>query len=258
MTKIVSLFFLLLCNSIAAIAQPDARLVEDLVAANRILANEGILAEGWGHVSVRLSRDRFLISQAVAPEMVRAGDLVEIGLDGKPVDGKERDLYSERFIHAEVYRVRPDVVAVVHTHAPPIVPFANSKVPLRPMYARSAFVGLGVPVFEIRETGGMTDLLIRTPALGAALARSLADKPAVLMRGHGATVVGPSIQRVVSRSIFLALNATLQQNAIALGGPITYLDPEEVRLVEAREGHGLKRAWEAWKRRAMEKHPHHQ
>jgi len=239
--------------STQAWAQPDARLVEDLVAANRILAHEGILAEGWGHVSVRLSGDRFLISTAVAPEMVQSSDLVELGLDGNPLDGKARDLYSERFIHAEVYRVRPDVMSVVHTHAPPLVPFANSKVPLRPMYARSAFIGLGVPVFDIREAAGMTDLLIRTPAIGAALAKVLADKPAVLMRGHGATVVGPSIQRAVSRSIFLAMNASLQQNAIALGGPITYLDPEEVRLVEAREGHGLKRAWEAWKRRAMEK-----
>ena len=245
--------FTLILFSTCALAQPDARLVEELVAANWVLANEGILAEGWGHVSVRLSRERFLISQAVAPEMVVASDLVEIGLDGRPVDGKERDLYSERFIHAEVYRLRPDVMAVVHTHAPPLIPFANSKVPLRPMYARSAFIGLGVPVFDIREAAGKTDLLVRSPEKGAALARSLADKPAVLMRGHGATVVGPSIPRVVSRSIFLALNATLQQNAIALGGPVTYLDPEEVRLVEAREGHGLKRAWEAWKRRAMEK-----
>jgi ribulose-5-phosphate 4-epimerase/fuculose-1-phosphate aldolase len=243
----------LLLFSAQARAQPDARLVEDLVAANRILAHEGILAEGWGHVSVRLSRDRFLISTAVAPEMVQSSDLVELALDGNPLDGKARDLYSERFIHAEVYRVRPDVMSVVHTHAPPLVPFANSKVPLRPMYARSAFIGLGVPVFDIREAAGMTDLLIRTPAIGAALAKALSDKPAVLMRGHGATVVGPSIQRAVSRSIFLAMNASLQQNAIALGGPITYLDPEEVRLVEAREGHGLKRAWEAWKRRAMEK-----
>ena len=237
--------------SAQAWSQPDPRLVQDLVAANRILAHEGILAEGWGHVSVRLSAERFLISTAVAPEMVEASDLVELGLDGNPVDGKARDLYSERFIHAEIYRVRPDVMSVVHTHAPPVVPFADSKVPLRPMYARSAFIGLGVPVFDIREAAGMTDLLIRTPAIGAALARVLGDKPAALMRGHGATVVGPSIQRAVSRSIFLALNATLQQNAIALGGPITYLDPEEVRLVEAREGHGLKRAWEAWKRRAM-------
>jgi len=235
-----------------ALAQPDPRLVEDLVAANRILAHEGILAEGWGHVSVRLGPGRFLISQAVAPELVIASDLVEMDLDARAVDGKARDLYSERFIHAEVYRARPDVVAVVHTHAPPLIPFAASQVPLKPLYHRSAFIALGVPVFEIREAGGMTDMLIRNPKLGAALAKSLGEHPAVLMRGHGATVVGPSLPRVVSRSLFLAMNATLQQQAIAIGGPINYIDPEEARLIEAREGHGLKRAWEAWKRRAME------
>ena len=233
-----------------ALAQPDPRLVEDLVAANRILAREGVL-DGWGHVSVRLSRDRFLLSQAVPPALVKAEDLVEFGLDGKPIDGRARDLYSERFIHAEIYRVRPDVNAVVHNHAPPLIAFGNTKVPMRPMYARSAFIGLGVPVSEIRDAAGMTDMLIRSPALGRALAQTLADKPAVLMRGHGSTVVGPSIPRVVSRSIFLALNATLQQQAMVLGAPVTYLDAEETRLVEEREGHGLKRAWEAWKQNAL-------
>ena len=244
--------YLLVLAISPVLAQPDPRLVEDLVAANRILAREGVL-DGWGHVSVRLSRDRFLLSQAVPPALVKAEDLVEFGLDGKPIDGRARDLYSERFIHAEIYRVRPDVNAVVHNHAPPLIAFGNTKVPLRPMYARSAFIGLGVPVFEIRDAAGMTDMLIRSPALGRALAQTLADKPAVLMRGHGSTVVGPSIPRVVSRSIFLALNATLQQQAMALGGPITYLDAEETRLVEEREGHGLKRAWEAWKQNALGK-----
>ena len=246
-------FSLLLALSLPALAEPDPRLLEDLVAANRILAHEGILAEGWGHVSARTGKTSFLISHAVAPEMVVAADIDELDLDGEPLNGRRRDMYSERFIHAEIYRARPDVVSVVHTHAPPLIPFADTKVPLRPMYARSAFIGLGVPVFDIKEAFGNTDLLIRTPRIGAGLAASLGDKPAVLMRGHGATIVGPSIQRTVSRSIFLAMNASLQQNAIALGGPITFLDPEETRLVEEREGHGLKRAWEAWKRRAMEK-----
>ena len=243
---------LLLAVACPAPAQPDPRLVEDLVAANRILAQEGVL-DGWGHVSVRLGPERFLLSQAIAPALVRAADLVEFGLDGKPIDGKARDLYSERFIHAEIYRARPDVMAVVHNHAPPLIPFGVTKVPLRPMYARSAFIGLGVPVFEIRDAGGMTDMLVRSAALGRALAQTLGDKPAVLMRGHGSTVVGPSIPRVVSRSIFLALNATAQQQAMALGGPITYLDAEEVRRVEEREGHGLKRAWEAWKQKSLAK-----
>ena len=157
------------------------------------------------------------------------------------------------FIHGEIYKARPDVVAIVHTHAPALIPFGISKVPLKPVYHRSAFIAAGVPVFEIRERAGMTDMLIRDQALGRALADALGNHPAALMRGHGAVVVGPSLQRVVGRSIFLPLNATLQMQAAALGGPVTYLDPEEARKIEEREGYGLARAWEAWKRKAMVK-----
>jgi ribulose-5-phosphate 4-epimerase/fuculose-1-phosphate aldolase len=232
----------------------DPLLIEDLVAANRILALEGVL-DGWGHVSVRHDRDpnRYLLSRSLAPELVGVEDIIEFDLDNSPVEVAERDLYSERFIHGEIYKVRPDVKAIVHTHAPPIIPFGVTSVPLRPLYHRAAFIALGVPVFEIREAAGMTDMLIRDPALGQALATSIADKPAVLMRGHGATVVAPSIPRVVGRSIFLALNARLQAQAMimAQGGPINYLDPEEARLIEAREGYGLGRAWKAWKKRAL-------
>ena len=232
----------------------DPLQIEDLVAANRILAQEGVL-DGWGHVSVRHDRDpsRFLLSRSLAPELVRAEDILEFDLDSVPVEVMERDLYTERFIHGEIYRARPDVKAIVHSHAPPVIPFGVISVPLKPMYHRAAFIAVGIPVFEIRDAGGITDMLIRDPALGRALARSIADKPAVLMRGHGATVVGPSIPRVVARSIFLALNAKLQAQAMimAQGGPINYLHPEEARLIEAREGYGLGRAWKAWKRRAL-------
>jgi HCOMODA/2-hydroxy-3-carboxy-muconic semialdehyde decarboxylase len=232
----------------------DPLLIEDLVAANRILAQEGVL-DGWGHVSVRHDRDpnRFLLSRSLAPELVTAADILEFDLDSVPVEVMERDLYTERFIHGEIYRARPDVKAIVHSHAPPVIPFGVISVPLQPMYHRAAFIALGVPVFEIRDAAGITDMLIRDPALGRALAKSIADRPAVLMRGHGATVVAPSIPRVVGRSIFLALNATLQAQAMimAQGGPIKYLDPGEARLIEAREGYGLGRAWKAWKRRAL-------
>ncbi|HSF22124.1 MAG TPA: class II aldolase/adducin family protein [Burkholderiales bacterium] len=235
----------------------DPLLIEDLVAANRILAQEGVL-DGWGHVSVRHDRDpnRFLLSRSLAPELVTAADILEFDLDSVPVEVMERDLYTERFIHGEIYRARPDVKAIVHSHAPPVIPFGVISVPLQPMYHRAAFIALGVPVFEIRDAAGITDMLIRDPALGRALAKSIADRPAVLMRGHGATVVAPSIPRVVGRSIFLALNATLQAQAMILaqGGPIKYLDPGEARLIEAREGYGLGRAWKAWKRRALKDH----
>ena len=232
----------------------DAQLIDDLVAANRILADQGVL-DGWGHVSVRHPRDptRYLLSRSRAPELVSADDIMEFDLDSNPVEGKGRPLYTERFIHGEIYKARPDVIAIVHTHAPTLIPFGITKVPLKPVYHRSAFVSAGVPVFEIRKSAGMTDMLIRDQALGRALAKALGDHPAALMRGHGAVITGPSIQRVVGRSIFLPLNATLQMQAAALGGPVTYLDPEEARKIEAREGYGLGRAWEAWKRKAMTK-----
>jgi HCOMODA/2-hydroxy-3-carboxy-muconic semialdehyde decarboxylase len=236
--------------------RPDPKLVEDLVAANRILAMQGVL-DGWGHVSVRHDRDpnRYLLSRSRAPELVTAKDILEFDLDNEPVAAAGVNLYSERYIHGEIYKTRPDVVAVAHMHAPPLIPFGVVEQQLKPMYHRAAFIALGVPIFEIRDAAGMTDLLIRSPALGAALARSLADKPAVLMRGHGATVVGPSLPRLVGRSIFLPLNATLQMQAMMLcaGGPIRFLDPEEARLIEAREGYGLGRAWEAWKRKALKR-----
>ena len=263
MTFFAMLLAASLCNGGIAAAQTAApsagsvepQLIEDLVAANRILADQGVL-DGWGHVSVRHPRDpnRYLLSRSRAPELINADDIMEFDLDSNPVDARGRPLYTERFIHGEIYRARPDVVAIVHTHAPALIPFGISKVPLKPVYHRSAFIAAGVPVFEIRERAGMTDMLIRDQALGRALADALGNHPAALMRGHGAVVVGPSLQRVVGRSIFLPLNATLQMQAAALGGPVTYLDPEEARKIEEREGYGLARAWEAWKRKAMAKH----
>ena len=234
----------------------DPLLIEDLVAANRILALEGVL-DGWGHVSVRHDRDpgRYLLSRSLAPELVGVEDILEFDLDNNPVEVAERDLYTERFIHGEIYKARPDVKAICHSHAPPVIPFGVIETPLRPLYHRAAFIALGVPIFEIREAAGMTDMLIRDAPLGRALARSIADKPAVLMRGHGATIVGPTLPRLVARSIFLALNARLQAQAMimAQGGRINYLDPEEARLIESREGYGLARAWKAWKKKALER-----
>jgi len=231
---------------------PDPQLIEDLVAANRILADQGLL-DGWGHVSVRHNRDsnRFLMARGVAAQLVTAKDILEFDLDSRPVDTHGLPmsaLFTERYIHGEIYKMRPDVVAVVHTHAPSLIPFGVTKVPLKPMYHRSAFISFGIPVFEIRDRAGMTDMLIRNPTLGHDLTEVLGSHPAALMRGHGAVVTGPSLPRVVGRTIFLALNATLQ-----MGGPITYMDDEEARKIEAREGHGLARTWEGWKRKVMTK-----
>lgn len=227
----------------------DPQILEDLVAANKILAAEGIL-DGWGHVSVRNPKDptHFFMARNLAAELVTAKDILEFDLNSVPINGSKQALYTERFIHSEIYKAHPQVNAVVHTHAPPLIPFTVTNVALKPVYHRAAFVAQGVPLFDIADEFGMTDMLIRNSAHGQALAKSLGDHPAVLMRGHGATVVGPSLPRLIGRAVFLVKDATLQQQAMALGGPIKYLNPEEARLIDAREGYGLARQWLAWKR----------
>ena len=229
-----------------------ANVIDDLVAGNHILTQEGIL-DGYGHISVRHPRnpERFLLARSVAPELVTAADIIEYGLDGEPIDAKGRTSYKERYIRSELFRARPDVNAVVHCHTPSLIPFADSTVPLRPMYHQSAFLAAGVPVFEIRQAAGMTNMLIETVPLGRALAKAMADKPALLMRGHGAVVVADTIPNVVGRSIYLDLNARIQAQAIALGGKITYIDPEEARKYAASDNYS--RAWELWKRKATGK-----
>jgi ribulose-5-phosphate 4-epimerase/fuculose-1-phosphate aldolase len=237
----------------ASVGPADPKLVEDLVAANRILVDQGVL-DGYGHVSARHDRDpnRYLMARSVAPELVTAADIMEYDLDSVPVDPRGRGLYLERFIHGEVYKARPDVKAVVHSHSPSVIPFGVSTVPLRPLYHMSAFLWEGVPVFDIRAAaGGITDMLVRNGALGAALATTLGSKAAVLMRGHGAAVVGTGLPQAVFRSVYMEVNARLQSQAMLLGGPITYLDPEEARRAEASLAGTLARPWELWKRKAL-------
>src|SRR5215813_4063126 len=195
----------------------DPKLIEDLVASNRVLADQGVL-DGYGHVSVRHNRDpnRYLMSRSLAPELVTAADVLEYDLDSNGVDPKGRSLYLERFMHGEIYKARPDVKAIAHNHSPSIIPFGVSAVPLRPIYHMSAFLGAGVPIFEIRSAGGPgTDMLVRTPALGRALAQALGDHSVALIRGHGAVVVGTSLPQVVFRSIYTELNARLQAQALS-------------------------------------------
>jgi HCOMODA/2-hydroxy-3-carboxy-muconic semialdehyde decarboxylase len=238
-----------------AARQADPALIEDVVAAYRILAQQGVL-DGFGHVSARLNRspDRFIMSRSLAPELVTATDLLEFDLDGNAVDAKGRSLYSERFIHAEIYRARRDVRAVVHNHAPSLIPYSVSTVPLRPMYHMASFIGNGVPIFDIRKSSGMTDMLVSDSKKGRALAEALGDKAAVLMRGHGVAVVGSTIPIVVGRSVYLDLNARIQTQAIALGGNITYLDPQEAqKMMDSGENRGYERPWELWKAKAMAK-----
>lgn len=221
-------------------------LVQELVVANHILANEGVV-DAYGHVSVRDPKNpqHFWLARHMAAGTVTASDIIEYDLDSKPVNGDPSAGYTERFIHGEIYRVRPDVTAIVHCHAPDLIPFGVSSVPLRPVYHMAGFLEVPVPIFEIRDAGGLTDMLIRTPELGQALAQTLGSKPAALMRGHGAVVVAPSLHVVVGRAYYMNLNARLEAQAIALGGTVTYLDPVEAQKTGAQDG--FERAWDYWK-----------
>jgi ribulose-5-phosphate 4-epimerase/fuculose-1-phosphate aldolase len=232
---------------------PDPKLIEDLVAANRILHNEGI-NDAFGHVSVRSDKtpNRYFLARSLAPELVTPADLIEYDLDSNPVNLNGREQYSERFIHGEIYKARPDVFAVVHNHSADVIPFSVSTVPLRPVFHVASFLIEGVPVFDIRKDIGITDMLVSDPARGRALAQALGRAPVVLMRGHGASVVGPSLPYAVGRSVYLSFNARVQAQAMALGGAIAYLDPQEAKAYLARgESRGYERPWESWKRAAM-------
>ncbi|HET7784555.1 MAG TPA: class II aldolase/adducin family protein [Myxococcales bacterium] len=235
-------------------AAPGRRVQEDLVAANRILADQGVL-DGYGHVSVRVpgKPDRFLMSRSLAPEMVAEADLLEHDLDGNATAPSGAALFLERFIHAGVYRARPEVSAVVHSHSPSVIPFGATGTALRPLYHMSAFLGAGVPVFDIRAVAGDTDMLVRTLPLGQALAKALGAHPAVLMRGHGAVVVAADLPRAVFRSVYTELNARLQAQAMALGRKVTYLDAEEAKKASATMEGTAMRPWELWRRKAMGK-----
>ncbi|WP_129138986.1 class II aldolase/adducin family protein [Modicisalibacter coralii] len=236
----------------AAVSDSDD-LLQDLVHANHILFDEGVL-DAFGHVSVRHPDrpDRFLLARNMAPGLVRAEDIIEFELDGTPVDADGRKVYLERFIHGEIYRARPDVMAVVHSHSPSVVPFSAVKsTPLRPMCHMSGFIGEGAPIFEIRDVAGdATDLLIRNAPLGESLAHSLGDNNVVLMRGHGATVTGPTLKQAVYRAVYVEVNARLQADALRLG-PVEYLTPGEAKTaMEMIEGQ-VERPWQLWKQRAQ-------
>lgn len=220
--------------------------IRELVVANHILANQGVL-DAYGHVSIRDPKNpqHFWLARHMAAGTVTASDIIEYDLDSKPVSGDPSAGYTERFIHGEIYRARPDVMAIVHCHSPDLIPFGVSSTPLRPVYHMAGFLEVPVPIFEIRIAAGLTDMLIRTPELGHALAETLGSKPAALMRGHGAVVVAPSLHVVVGRAYYLNMNARLQAQAISLGGPVTYLDPVEAQKTGAQDG--FERAWDYWK-----------
>jgi HCOMODA/2-hydroxy-3-carboxy-muconic semialdehyde decarboxylase len=250
----------LACVSCGAAAQgtggasPDPALVEDLVAANRILFDQGVV-DGFGHVSARHDKDptRFLLARNVAPALVTAEDILEYDADGAPLNAAGKPVYLERFIHAEIYKARPDVKAVVHSHSPAVIPFGVSPEKLRAVYHMGAFLGAGgVPVWDIRRGFGDTDLLVRNNAMGADLAAALGQGRVALMRGHGSVAVGDSIRQAVFRAVYTEANARLQAEALRLGS-VTYLSAEEADKAASSIEPQAGRPWELWKRKALGK-----
>ena len=226
-------------------------LIDDLVSANHILYNEGVV-DGFGHVSVRHPErpDRYLLARSLAPAVVTRADIMEFDLDSNAIDARERRPYLERYIHGEIYRARADVHSIVHSHSPAVIPFGVTGVTLKPIYHLGGFLGAGVPIFEIREAGGdRTDMLIRTPQLGVALATTLGAAAYALMRGHGSVAVGRSLKQTVYRAIYAEANARLQAEASRLG-EITFLNDDEAANAAATNDEVLDRPWELWKSRA--------
>ena len=227
-------------------------LADDIVAASRILAQQGVL-DAYGHVSARSDREpgRFVMTRSLAPALATRADLMELDADSEPLPGDKRKGFLERYIHGEIYRARPEVMAVVHSHSPSVIPFGVTRTKLRPIYHMGSFLWSGAPVFEIRETRPDNDLLIRDRPLGKALAGRLGKCNCVLMRGHGMTVTGDSVPEAVFRSIYTEMNARLQLQATQLEGPIEFLSDEEGRRSSAANRGTLERPWELWKKDAL-------
>jgi ribulose-5-phosphate 4-epimerase/fuculose-1-phosphate aldolase len=228
------------------------QVLEDLALANHILVNQGVL-DGFGHISVRHPQnpERFFIARSMAPALVEVADIVEVDLDGNVHDAQGRRTYVERFIHSAIYKARPDVMSVIHSHSPAVIPFGVTGARLRPICHMSGFLGAVTPVFEIRHSAGeSTDLLISSQALGESLATTLGKANVALMRGHGSVTVGTSIKQAVYRGVYTESNARLQSEAMRFG-EITFLTDGEAQATSAMNDQHLDRPWEMWKRDAL-------
>jgi HCOMODA/2-hydroxy-3-carboxy-muconic semialdehyde decarboxylase len=238
----------------ANLQYPQVRaLVDELVIANHILYDQGVV-DGFGHISARSPLDptHFFMARSVAPSSVVAGDIMEFDADGNVVGADKRAPYAERFIHSEVYKARPDVLSVVHGHSASVIPYGVSHVPLRPVFHMSAFLGAGTPIFEIRDVSMVapdTDMLVKTPRLGAGLAKALGKSSVVLMRGHGFTAVAYSVPVAVFRSVYTDQNARIESAALQLGRP-QFLSEEESALAQATMEKLSVRSWDMWKTQA--------
>ncbi len=225
-------------------------LIEHLAAASRILVAQGVV-DGFGHVSMRhpSAHDRYLMARSIAPAQVMPADIIEYDLDSNPCNADGRLSFLERFIHGEIYKARPDVMSVVHSHSPSVIPFGLVGVPMRAMFHNAAFIAAGVPVFDIRAQFGATDMLVGNGAKGVALAAAMGARDIVLMRAHGSVACGPTLQAAVFRAVYTEVNARIQHWTTALAGdsPMAALDADEGRLADALNQTAGMRAWDLWR-----------
>ncbi len=221
---------------------------KELVIATKILLNEGIL-DTFGHISARDPDDptRFFIAQKIAPSLITEEDIQRVNLDGETEDN--RPSYLERFIHSEIYKARPDVHCVLHSHSPAVLPYCFVDQPLRPVTHMGAFLGDAVPVYEIRETyGDETDLFGNSPEVCREIAEALGQYPVVLMARHGVVNVGSSIRQVVFRAFYLEQNAAAQTEGLKIGN-IKYLSPRRDQDGGSLVGAQIDRGWDHWSQR---------
>ena len=226
----------------------DRSALLDLAAAARILAAEGVV-DAFGHVSMRhpKSPERYLMSRSCAPALQTADDIIEYDLDSTPINSNGRGSFLERYIHGQIYRSRPDVMSVVHSHSPSVIPYGLTGLPMRAMYHNAAFLAAGVPVFRVEEAFGATNMLVSDNKMGQELARVIGDKSVALMRAHGSVACGPSLQIAVFRAVYTEVSARVQQAALAHGLSIAALSAEEGRLADETNLAACMRAWELWR-----------
>ena len=224
--------------------------LQDLAAASRILVAQGVV-DGFGHVSLRhpTAPDRYLLARSIAPALVTPDDIIEYDLDSNPLNANGRGSFFERFIHGEIYKARPDIMSVVHSHSPSVIPFGLAGVSMQAMFHNAAFIAAGVPVFDIKKKFGATDMLVGNGEKGVALAKVMGKKDIVLMRAHGSVACGPTLQTAVFRAVYTEVNARIQHWTIALAGraKIAALDAEEGRLADAVNQTAGMRAWDLWR-----------
>lgn len=233
----------------------SAEILADLAAASRILVANGVV-DGFGHVSMRHPNapNRYFMARSVAPALVTPDDLIEYDLDSVPCNANGRASFLERFIHGAVYKARPEVNAVVHSHSPSVIPFGLVDVPIHAMFHNAAFLAAGAPVFDIHEKFGDTDMLVGNLEKGLAMCEVLGSHDVLMMRAHGSVACGPTLQTAVFRAVYTEVNARVQHMTVALGAgrPMAYLNPAEGRLADEVNQTAGMRAWNLWRTQVRE------